>query len=183
MKAMTMLKKQHRQVEKLFSQIERARDKERRVSLVKELADSLAAHMLIEEQVFYPAAAAVLDDPTMVQEGIVEHHAARAALSVVLTPNGQVSPDAALKALKEMIEHHAKEEEEELFPTLESVMDEGAEKALGAEMKALFEQATAAGYRRVLASVPAEPPLQTLSLGKKGGGRKAAQSEAQVGGR
>lgn len=183
MKATNMLKRQHRHVEKLFSQIERARDEERRLSLVKDLADELAAHMVIEEQVFYPAAAAVLDDPTMVEEGIVEHYAARAALSVVLTPNGQVSFGAALKALKELIEHHVKEEEEDLFPTLETVMDEAAEKALGAEMKALAEQAMAAGYRKVIASVQAAPPLQTLSMGKRGGGRKAAQSEAQVNGR
>lgn len=178
MKATNILKRQHRQVEKLFSNIEHARDDGRRMALVAQLADELAAHMLIEEQLFYPTVISRLDDPTLVEEGYLEHHAARGALQLVLGKTELVSFKAKLKTLKEMIEHHVEEEEGEMFPAVESAIEEEELKTLGAEMKAMFEAAVAAGHQKLLGSVTPAPPLETLSMNghAKNGARKTAAS-------
>jgi hemerythrin superfamily protein len=61
MKATDLLKRQHREVEALFEDIE-AEEGEARAELVRELAAKLAAHMRIEEEVVYPLARDLDDD-------------------------------------------------------------------------------------------------------------------------
>jgi hemerythrin-like domain-containing protein len=165
MKATTLLKRQHRQTEKLFAQIERSRDEVKRNALVEQLVEGLMVHMLLEEQVFYPAVREALEDTMLVEEAFLEHHAARGAMQLMLRGGDElVSFEARLKALKEMIEQHVEEEEEELFPEVESAMDEAALKGVGAEMKELEEQAMQAGVQKLLASVPPSPDLQPLTM-------------------
>jgi hemerythrin-like domain-containing protein len=188
MKATNLLKRQHRQTEKLFAQIERARDEERRTALVEQLVEGLLVHMLLEEQVFYPAVREALEDTMLVEEALLEHHAARGALQLMLRGGDElVSFEAKLKALKEMIEQHVEEEEEELFPEVESAMDEAALKAVGAEMKTLEEQALLAGGQKLLASVPPSPDLQPLTMGAmsvpgNGGAAKAETRKSSASG-
>ena len=55
MNAIDLLKLQHREVEKLFSALEKAKDAREKQKLFGELADSLAGHATIEEHQFYPA--------------------------------------------------------------------------------------------------------------------------------
>ena len=52
MKATELLKQQHREVEQLFAKIENGGEPIQ--ELLEELADNLAAHTVIEEQLFYP---------------------------------------------------------------------------------------------------------------------------------
>jgi hemerythrin superfamily protein len=112
-----MLEADHRQVEALFGQIERAEGAERQ-SLVDELATSLRAHMELEEAVVYPKLGPITGQEE-VQEAQTEHSIARKGLDQLM----QLSPDepgvgAALDALKGGIEHHVHDEEDEVFPKL-----------------------------------------------------------------
>src|SRR6266850_440469 len=52
--AVDLLKAQHRRVEDLFGEIEKAHGK-RKGDLFDELADALAIHAAVEEEIFYPA--------------------------------------------------------------------------------------------------------------------------------
>jgi hemerythrin-like domain-containing protein len=49
--------------------------------------------------------------------------------------------------LKEMIQHHVDEEEEDLFPTVEKRMDAGELKTLGDQMEKRFEKMKGEGFR------------------------------------
>ena len=51
MKATSLLEKQHRKVESLFKKLS---GKSASTELVEELASNLAAHMAIEQDIFYP---------------------------------------------------------------------------------------------------------------------------------
>ena len=55
MNAIKMLKQQHREVEKLFKQLEAAKSAGPRTKTFNEIADALAIHATIEERHFYPA--------------------------------------------------------------------------------------------------------------------------------
>jgi iron-sulfur cluster repair protein YtfE (RIC family) len=118
-----MLEADHRMVEGLFVQIESAEGQER-AALVTELAEALNSHMELEETVVYPAMAPVTGDDK-VESGVAEHELARKGLAdlVAQTPDGP-GFGAALDAVKAGIEHHVKEEEDEIFPKLRT---DGAE--------------------------------------------------------
>lgn len=53
--AIALLKEDHRKVEKLFENFEKARDGKRKQALVQEICTELCIHAIIEEEIFYPA--------------------------------------------------------------------------------------------------------------------------------
>ena len=117
MDATKILEADHRTVEALFDQIEKA-EGDARTPLIEELATSLKAHMELEEQVVYPAMEPVTGAET-VQEGVTEHELARKTLAdmVALAPD-EPGFGGALEAVKAGIQHHVEEEEGEVFPKL-----------------------------------------------------------------
>jgi hemerythrin superfamily protein len=148
MEATKLLSKQHRKVEALFRKLSgRAPDKQ---ALAIELANELVAHMAIEQELFYPAVRAVNGD--LVLEAYEEHAIAELALKRLLgtDPEDDAYP-ARVTALKELIEHHVKEEEEELFPKCEKALGDERLQELGKQMKTMFDEVVADGYE---AAVP-----------------------------
>jgi hemerythrin-like domain-containing protein len=147
MKATALLKKQHRRVERIFENLEKGSADP--ASELLELANNLAAHMAIEQNLFYPAARDI--DGRLVAQSYEEHAIAELALKRVLTTAGD-DPTFAPKvtALKELIERHVAEEEKQLFPEVEDKMDAEELDALGNEMSAAFEEAVAEGYESLL---------------------------------
>jgi hemerythrin-like domain-containing protein len=147
MKATALLKKQHRKVEGIFERIEEGGAEA--AADVIELANDLAAHMAIEQDLFYPAVRDI--DPKMVGESYQEHAVAELALKRLLeTAADDTTFAAKVTALKELIEHHVEEEEEELFPKVEEEMEADRLESLGEDMATAFDQAAAAGYESLL---------------------------------
>jgi len=142
MKATDLLEKQHRQVEGIFQKLSSGRGD--KTALVTELANDLIGHMVIEQEIFYPAVKRVKEE--LVLESFEEHAIARFALGrLVKTDPSDDSFDARVTALKELIEHHVEEEEKELFPKVEKAL--GNELlALGERMKARFDEIVEGGY-------------------------------------
>jgi hemerythrin superfamily protein len=175
MKATNLLKRQHRQAERLFKQIQRSKDEGERMELVTQLATALAAHMVIEEQIFYPAAQQVLSGKKALlgETAYLEHMNAKAALQTVVGP-GPMSFEARLKVLKELVEHHVEEEEQQMFPELESLIDDAQMKALGLQMQQTFEQMEALGHEGIMAQ-----EMQAQS--KEAGSMEEATSSGQDG--
>jgi len=112
-----LLEADHRQVEALFKAIDKAEGDER-TPLIHELETAVKAHMELEEQVLYPAMAPATGEEE-VEEGNKEHELARKSLAdmVGLGPD-EPGFGAAMEATKAGIEHHVKEEEEQVFPKL-----------------------------------------------------------------
>jgi len=148
MNAVDLLEKQHRKVEALFKKLEGGRSPDP-AGLAAELADNLAAHMAIEQELFYPAIVAI--DPSLVSESFEEHSLAELAVKRLLA----TEPDddafkARVMAAKELIEHHVKEEEEDLFKKVRKAMERSELDALGKQMKQRFDEVREAGYASVV---------------------------------
>jgi hemerythrin-like domain-containing protein len=142
MKATSLLEDQHRKVEALFEKLESGGADG---AVLEELANSLAAHMAIEQDIFYPAIKEV--DSDLVNESFEEHSIAEVALKRLLaTDSDDDSFDARVTALKELIEHHVEEEEEELFPAVEKALSAETLEKLGKVMSRRFEEVVAAGF-------------------------------------
>lgn len=129
-----ILEADHRDVEVLFAKIEGA-EGDGRTPFIDELATSLKGHMELEDTVVYPAMKPVTGAEA-VEEGETEHELARKSLSEML----KLAPDlpgfgAALDSVKAGIEHHVKEEEDDVFPQLRK---DGKGKAALEEMATPF---------------------------------------------
>jgi hemerythrin-like domain-containing protein len=140
MNAVNLLKSQHREVEKLFKEIESAEEPEDKQALFDDLADKLAIHAKIEEQFFYPA---VEENKTedMILEAFVEHTSVKRLLADLLEVDaGEPAFDAQIKVLKEQVEHHVKEEEGELFPAATKLLSKEELTAIAQEMQAVVSE-------------------------------------------
>ena len=147
MKATDLLKKQHRQVEKLFKQAEKATQPRQRRQLMDQIAEMLKMHTKIEEEVFYPAVRELGTSKAeeMIDEAFEEHH----VVDLVLAELPEVDPEderfeAKITVLSELVEHHVEEEEKEMFPMAEKKLGAERVKELGQQM----EQMAGAGQRR-----------------------------------
>ena len=148
MKATDLLKKQHRNVEKLFKQCEKTEDPRQRRQLMERIATELKMHTKIEEEIFYPAVREMGTSKAeeMVDEAFEEHH----VVDLVIAELPEVDPEderfqAKMTVLSELVEHHVEEEEEEMFPMAEKKLGAERMKQLGQQM----EQMIGAGQRRV----------------------------------
>ncbi len=141
MNALDLIVMHHDEVEELISQLEEDDVAlERKRVIFRELADSVAAHATMEEQLFYPAIKAKQTEDDLL-ESTEEHLAIRRVLAdLLVTDLDDPRFEARLSVLKEAIEHHAREEEEqELFPKVRTLLSGEELEALGGEMLALFE--------------------------------------------
>ena len=133
--AIALLKADHRAVEKLFGQFDKAKETGRKKALADKICRELRVHMRIEEEIFYPISRDFLKNDDIVDEAVVEHAAAKDLMSEIeaMEP-GEDLYDAKMTVLEEQIEHHVEEEETDYFPKVRKTdMDL---KAVGARMKA-----------------------------------------------
>jgi hemerythrin-like domain-containing protein len=144
-KLLDTLERQHREVEALFTKLEKADAEGEQRTLVEQLATSLAEHMRIEEAEVYPELARL--DGEMGEEAEIEHNLARDGLSTLQQMIGQPGFGAAVAMLQAGIEHHVEEEENEAFPTLRKAMGAPAKSSSSDEptRDELYQQAQEQG--------------------------------------
>lgn len=138
--ALELLRAQHEEVESLIEDLEASDDPSEKAALFGKLADQVAAHAAIEEQLFYPAVMAKQTRELLI-ESTEEHLAIKRVIADLLELDVSDEHFAAkLTVVKELIRHHAHDEEEDkLFPLVEKVASKDELAALGGEMLALFE--------------------------------------------
>jgi len=109
--AISLLKADHRKVEDLFDQFEKATDNARRQKVAQEICTELTVHATIEEEIFYPACKEAVEDD-LEHEAYVEHDGAKVLIAEIAQGNPENEFYAAkVTVLSEMIKHHVKEEE------------------------------------------------------------------------
>lgn len=158
MDAISLLTEDHKKVKKMFKDFEtlmKSEDKEEeKGDLVETICKELTVHMQIEEEIFYPAARAAIDDDLM-DEADVEHAGAKDLIAQLQEMDpGDDHYDAKVTVLGENIDHHVKEEEEEMFPKAKKAKLDLAD--LGAQMlqrKQELQASSGASAARKTASV------------------------------
>ncbi|WP_248962161.1 hemerythrin domain-containing protein [Sphaerisporangium perillae] len=139
MDAIVLLKDDHKTVEKLFKQFEKAGErayKEKR-QIVQQILHELTTHAYIEEEIFYPTARKdVPQTEDHVLESVEEHHVVVWMLSELrdLDPKDE-RYDAKVTVLMENVRHHVEEEEQEWFPQVREAMGRKKLQELGEQME------------------------------------------------
>ena len=145
MEATALLKKDHAAVKALFKKYEAAGDHAERTkqSLFDQIKAELDVHAAIEEQIFYPAVqeGRSAEAKDMVLEALEEHKVVKTLLEEIaaLTPADDEF-DAKMKVLRENVEHHADEEEKEMFPEAKKQLSEDVRNELGTRMETRKEE-------------------------------------------
>ena len=157
--AVALLKEDHRTVEDLFAQFEKASGEGRKQELATEICTELSIHAQIEEEIFYPACEGKVEED-LLKEAYVEHDGAKVLIAEIMA--GEPSDefyDAKVKVLQEQIEHHVQEEEKRLEGLFSQARAAGLDMdALGEELRARKEQLKA----DIAANGLPEPQLKTL---------------------
>lgn len=147
MDAIKLLKADHKAVRALLEELAETtpRATRKRAELLDEIRLQLKAHTMIEEEIFYPAfktSGNKSDDAKMYFEALEEH---RAAGEFVLPDllgtdvDGEKFSGRA-KVLKELVTHHADEEERGMLPRAKELFDKEQLEKLGDKMVARKEQ-------------------------------------------
>ncbi|MEO7115183.1 MAG: hemerythrin domain-containing protein [Caldimonas sp.] len=119
--ATLLLARDHTAVSKLFKQYEKlsgsGAEASDRQAMAEQICMMLTVHATIEEEIFYPAAREADVDSDLLDEAEVEHASAKDLIAQIraMTPDEDLY-DAKVKVLGEYIDHHAQEEENEMFP-------------------------------------------------------------------
>ena len=157
--AIALLKEDHRKVEDLFEQFEKARGDERKQKLALQICKELTIHTMLEEEIFYPACEGKVEED-LLKESFVEHDAAKVLIAEIEA--GEPSEeffDAKVKVLKEEIEHHVEEEEQPKKGVFAQAREADIDlKAIGEQMARRKEQLT----EEIDASSLPEPETTTL---------------------
>jgi hemerythrin-like domain-containing protein len=141
MDAIALLIRDHKKVRKLLDQLSETEDtaEQEREELLDQIEHELEVHTAIEEEIFYPAfkEAGGKEGAKMFYEAVEEH---RAVSELVLPDLGNVTPTSErfagrAKVLRELIEHHADEEEEEMFKRAKKLFSKEQLEELGQRME------------------------------------------------
>ena len=138
--AVSVLKQDHKKVMQLLNDMENTtgRATDRRTQLLKEIETEIKVHSRIEEEIFYPAfkAAGRASDEHLVYEALEEHHVVDVVLAELKAAKaGSEQFGAKAKVLKDLIEHHAIEEEGEMFPHARRIMGSARLREVGVALR------------------------------------------------
>jgi hemerythrin-like domain-containing protein len=140
--AITMLKSDHALVKRLLRELDETTERavKHRQSLVARIERELKMHAQLEEEVFYPAFKAATKDTDaedLFYEAAEEHHVVDMVLPALKAANPKSHEfSAKAKVLKDLIEHHVREEEGQMFAEARKVFGDEELRELGDMMKA-----------------------------------------------
>jgi hypothetical protein len=154
--AIQLLMADHKEVKAMFKEFETMKkgdsSDEEKGALVQRICTALTIHATIEEEIFYPAVREAIDDMDLMDEADVEHSGAKDLIAQLESAEpGDDHYDAKVTVLGEMIEHHVKEEEGEMFAKAKKAIDIGV---VGAELEARQAELTQESGADLIDPVP-----------------------------
>ena len=136
MNALEILKQDHQNVKGLFQEVAQANDRNKQKALFNKIDTELEIHAHIEETIFYPALEQHEELKDMVAEALEEHEEVKALLEDIEGIGAESDEfESQLRGLMESVEEHVTEEEEEMFPKIREIFNEGQLEHLGKELE------------------------------------------------
>jgi len=157
--AIAVLTADHDRMRQLLHELEGADAEaaDKREELLGLIEVELKVHTQIEEDLFYPAfreAARARDDRKLYYEALEEHHVVDLVLPEIREADpGSNEFGAKAKVLKDLVEHHAKEEESRMFRRARKLMSRTVLTDLGANLKRAREAVQPATLDRLVGLV------------------------------
>jgi hemerythrin superfamily protein len=169
--AIDLLTQDHKEAKAMFNAFKKLKETDDANSdkddLVEQICMALTIHATIEEEIFYPAVRAGIEDQDLMDEADVEHAGVKELIAQLQAASpGDDHYDAKVTVLGELVDHHVKEEEGEMFPKAKKAIDT---KAVGEELAARKEE--------LASEFGANEQLPLTSAKQKNSGRRAPASK------
>lgn len=148
MNALELLKQDHREASSLMDQLENS-DQPAMMGIFNQLKQALTLHTKMEETLLYPALQNNEQTGDMISEAYEEHQTVDEILAEMtgLAPsNGDFS--TKLAELRENVEHHVEEEENELFPKAKRILGQHRLEEMGDQMQQMKKGMSATATKR-----------------------------------
>ena len=146
MNAIDLLKADHERVKAILTQLSESTERgvKKRTDLLAKLEMEITIHTRLEEEILYPAfkEAGGKEQDIMYYEAKEEHRTVDALVLPDLkkTDPGSLEFSGRVKVVKELLEHHIEEEEEEMFPQAKKLLGNATLEELGAQMEKMKAQ-------------------------------------------
>jgi iron-sulfur cluster repair protein YtfE (RIC family) len=179
--AISLLKQDHQKVRQLLKRLESNGTEE----LLSEIENELKVHTQIEEEIFYPAFKEAVQsekEEHLYYEALEEHHVVDMVLPEIKhSSEGSDEFSAKSKVLKDLVEHHAEEEETQMFPKARKAMGAARLRELGEVLKERKQELmrglagrTTTAFERMLRPVTGEARGARKSTTSNGRNRRRA---------
>lgn len=174
-----LIKGDHRKVEALFKQFEQTEDKRMKLQLAKTICQEVTVHALLEEELIYPLLRGE-EEEEMGEEGYTEHELVKYMISEVESLGARDKAlEPKMKVLKELIEHHVKEEEGEMLPELEDNEElQGMKEQIMQRKSQLIDMVMKKGMKSKPSQRGARGMTTSKSSPKKASSKKAVPKKA-----
>src|ERR671924_79633 len=143
MNAIQLLKDDHDAMKKMLTELESTTERgtKTRAALFAKVREELTVHEVIEEEIFYPA----LKEHPKAKEIVLEAYEEHGVVDMIMAEIEQVPFDderwgAKFTVMKENIEHHIEEEENEMFAQARDAFEKAELEELGKRMMDRKEQ-------------------------------------------
>lgn len=147
---LTLLKEDHDKVKKLFKEVNELSDGAHatRRKLFEKIDEELSLHAKLEETIFYPAFKAKSKAASEERDEILEAYEEHASVKDLLRKLEATDPadetyKAKVQVLSELVEHHVKEEETEMFKQAKKLFSSEELEEIGAQIETAKESAGA----------------------------------------
>ena len=135
MNVFDMLEQEHDKVKKSLQSVMRSMSSSDSDKL-REICMDLERHMSVEEEVVYPRLRKIDEISDLIADGYEEHGEVKDVLKKIKRNDMDVeSCEDELEKLRDLIDHHVREEENQVFPTARKTLSEN-------EIDKLTEQAS-----------------------------------------
>ncbi len=123
-----LLKQDHMEVKEILEQLDETTENgskmKKREQLFEQLKEELVPHMKAEEGTFYRPLMEMEEAREDALEGMEEHHVSELVLKELdKMPKGDDKWAAKMRVFKELVDHHIKEEENNIFKSAEKAFD------------------------------------------------------------
>jgi hemerythrin superfamily protein len=135
MHAIELLKADHRRVNDLFNLIELETELPKRRNIFKEITSELELHMHIEELVLYAFFSKQKGFGNKVEHSYDEHQEVKSLLLEIQVQSNENEFDNLVGELVKSVRHHVREEENDLFPKMETILSTQEWETLGQKLQ------------------------------------------------
>ncbi|WP_159944189.1 MULTISPECIES: hemerythrin domain-containing protein [unclassified Nocardiopsis] len=137
--AITLITKDHREMEKLFDRLESETDQ--RPRLLEQIEAMLTAHSRAEEDEVYPVVAKAAGEVPQVRHSAEEHEEAEELLARLKQCDPKSKEfEERCKEFVDAVKHHVEEEESEILPALKRAVGDKRVRELGKAFSERREQ-------------------------------------------
>jgi len=143
--AFQILAKDHRVVDQLFERIEKTdnRGANQRGQLYQKLHNELELHTQLEEKFFYPTLKEHNDTKELVSKSLDENSEIKQMLHEIRSLSAEDDQwSEMINELKMAVQHHVRQEEDQIFPAARAKLDEAQINELGRRIQKMKEKAS-----------------------------------------